>query len=570
MRKGNKRVWAAFMAAAMVTTALAGCGQTAELTKSTADSSAAPSTEAAAADAEALKTIRILGIDNSATDDSGNTVYLSDWVNGDSKMWERLTSDLAEYGVALELDLIPSDQYETVVQTQIAAGLDCDMVNITSVDAKTRMNLVKQGKLAAVNEIWNQYSDGTAKEYYTNGGGSEVARLNVLEDGNQYWLSACTVGDYNGEAWGGFTGAMIRQDWLTKLGLEMPETTQELYQALAEFQKQDANGNGQADEVVSVDLNKFGNGIAQMFGLGTDPYFIDYETGKAISPWYQEGIQDYIAYMNRLCEEGLLDTSGQGTEKKAENKISLINSWWISTWDEPGVIVGEGEAAPYFVGVLCDAEDGTTPLVNRQNAIQKGSYEYAVTSNADPEAIGRLLDYLAGDEYSTLSEFGIEGYTYEVVDGVKKKLPTNEISEVQIMSKLPALWVNDSILPRVEVTDRAQELITCEEAGYSMGYPETGFVEKAAVIRDVYEHPENYKFAIMSTEGNLAVATEEETQRIADLKADFDTYYEELLTKLILGQAALDDWDTYLSELKALGLDELIEITQARYDRAHQ
>ena len=35
---------------------------------------------------EGLKTIRILGIDNTGTDDSGKTVYLSDWVNGDSKM----------------------------------------------------------------------------------------------------------------------------------------------------------------------------------------------------------------------------------------------------------------------------------------------------------------------------------------------------------------------------------------------------------------------------------------------------------------------------------------------------
>lgn len=567
MRKGNKRMWAAFMAAAMAMTGLAGCGQAADQTGSVTESAVQT---AAAADGTELKTIRILGIDNSGTDDSGNTVYLSDWLNGDSRMWERLTSDLAEYGVALELDLIPSDQYETVVQTQIAAGLDCDMVNITSVDAKTRMNLVKQGKLVAVNEIWEQYSDEATKAYYTSGGGSEVARLNILEDGNQYWLSACTIGDYNGEAWGGFTGPMIRQDWLNKLGLDMPKTTEELFNVLSEFQKQDANGNGQADEVVTVDLETFGNGMALMFGLGTDSYIVDYETGKATSPWYQEGIKDYVTYMNRLCEAGLLDTSGQGSEKKAENKVSLINGWWISTWDEPGVIVGEGEAAPYFVGLLCDPGNGITPLVDRQNAIQKGNYEFAVTSNADPEAIGRLLDYLASDAYSTLSEFGIEGYTYEVVDGVKKKLPTNEISEVQIMSKLPALWVNDGILPRVEVTDRAQELITCEEAGYTMGYPETGFKEKVQVIRDVYEHPENYKFAIMNTEGNLAIATEEETERIADLKADFDTYSKELLTRLILGQASLDDWDTYMAELKELGLDELIEITQARYNRAHQ
>ena len=119
------------------------------------------------------------------------------------------------------------------------------------------------------------------------------------------------------------------------------------------------------------------------------------------------------------------------------------------------------------------------------------------------------------------------GYTYEVTeDGKKKKLPANDISEVQIMSKLPALWVNNSILPRVEVTDRAQELITCEEAGLTMGYPDTGFKEKAEVIKDIYENEDKYSYAIMDTEANLAAATEEETDRMTEIKADFDTYYQ--------------------------------------------
>lgn len=54
------------------------------------------------------------------------------------------------------------------------------------------------------------------------------------------------------------------------------------------------------------------------------------------------------------------------------------------------------------------------------------------------------------------------------------------------------------------------------------------------------------------------------------MTADFETYYQELLTKLILGQKSMDDWDIYMEEMQELGLDELIAITQARYDRAHK
>ena len=42
---------------------------------------------------------------------------------------------------------------------------------------------------------------------------------------------------------------MIYQPWLDALNLEMPETTEELYNVLVAFKTQDPNGNGEADEI---------------------------------------------------------------------------------------------------------------------------------------------------------------------------------------------------------------------------------------------------------------------------------------------------------------------------------
>ncbi|MCR5755888.1 MAG: extracellular solute-binding protein [Acetatifactor sp.] len=560
IRKGLAVILTVLMACLSVV----GCGNAPSGETGAIDSVKKVTTE----DGKTIKTIKILGIDSSGTDDSGNTVYLSDWVNGDSKLWEKLTTDLEERGIRLELDLIPGDQYDTVIQTQIAAGLDCDFVNITSVDSSTRNSMIQQKKLLPINEIWDNYSNGNAKKYYTDGPGADCVKLSRQEDGNVYWLSAITVGDYKGSEWGSFTGAMIRQDWLNKLNLKMPQTTDELFDALKAFQEKDVNGNGEKDEVVNIGLDGFNNGIAQFFGLGTDICYIDYETGKVNSPWYQEGIKDYIQFMKELNDAGLLETSGQGDEKKAENKVSFMNNWMGETWEEAGIHVGEEEAAPYFVSLICQGVEGIDPLVVRQNGVQKGFYEYAVTSNADEEAIGILLDYLTTEEYSVLADYGIEDYTYRVNDeGKKAKITGSDISEVQIMSKIPALWVNDGILPRYEKNDRVQELATIVEAGKSLGYSETGYAEKAAVLQDIYEHPEQYHFAVMELETNLAAATNEEVARTVEIRTDLDTYYKELLTKLILGQADMDDWDTYISDMKSLGLDELISIIQARRDR---
>lgn len=42
-----------------------------------------------------------------------------------------------------------------------------------------------------------------------------------------------------------------------------------------------------------------------------------------------------------------------------------------------------------------------------------------------------------------------------------------------------------------------------------------------------------------------------------------------MAANLTLGRASLDDWDTYIEELKNLGLDEVIAVRQAQLDRAN-
>lgn len=52
-------------------------------------------------------------------------------------------------------------------------------------------------------------------------------------------------------------GFSIRQDWLDAIGREIPKTTEELYEDLVEFQKQDVNKSGAADEFICVWFDNF-------------------------------------------------------------------------------------------------------------------------------------------------------------------------------------------------------------------------------------------------------------------------------------------------------------------------
>lgn len=566
----KKRVIAALLAAVMVMSVFAGCGKKDDTqSTSSGNSGATDNGESTEAGDDGLKTLRILGVDHSGTDGDGRTVKLSEWINGDSKLWEKFTSDLAERGLKLEVDLIEDDQYETTINNQLAAGLDYDFVYIRPLTTKTRLNMVQQGQFQALNEIWNQYGKPETKEFFENGPGSEVVRLNVLEDGNIYWVSTAIIGTYDDAYFGSFTIPSIRKDWLGKLNLEVPKTTDELYQALKAFRDQDVNGNGEADEIANLAYNEFSGGIAQYWGLGNDLVYVDYYTGKVSSPWYDENIKDYITFMNKLYSEGLLaDQSNDiASTYVAENRVGLLFDWALETWDEPAVVVPEGEAAPYYMGLLCEAVEGVDPLIARQRGIQKAGYDYAATKQADPEAVAIYLDYIATEEYSTLSEFGIEGYSFEYdSEGNLVQYSDSELSEVQMIVKQPALWVNNGIAPRVQKVDRKQEVAMTKESGYSMGYPEEGFEDKVKLIRDIYENEDKYHYAAMVID--MAVATVEEIDEVNEFSTDLETRSEEILTNLIMGSYSMDDWDTYISDLKGLGLDKMIEIYQNRYDRA--
>lgn len=511
---------------------------------------------------EELITLRVMGPSATLTAGSEQMTF-DEWMHSGSPLVNAFNEALASYGIALELDLIPSDQYQVVCQTRLAVGLDADWMVITPLDVQTRYQLVDQGKLLPINQIWEQYSEGTAKDFFTAGDGQQEMKQFALEDGNLYWLTHVTRGEYEGEAKGATMSFMLRKDWVDRLGLEMPTTTDELYDILVAFQENDMNGNGMADEVVSLDLSRFQNGIAQWFGIGPELTYINLETGNVETPWQNPNIRAYLEFMKKLVDAGLVDTSDQGSQKQAENKISAQFSWTTDTWTEATVTVGEGEDHACFVPVLCSAVDGVEPHALLQGGLMMGSDAFAVTNVCEhPEAIGALLDFVTSDEYLTLTEYGLLDYTYtEDENGVRTKI-TGDSFEQQYMSSRSAPWI--SILPRREMVDRAAEVhAVLNAAGDDAAYLEDLEAKEAmgyALLSADYVFPHE-------TTPNFAVETPEETEEIAEISTDLTTYSEELLTQLVLGTQSMEDWDTYMADLERLGLNEYVAIHQARYDR---
>lgn len=525
--------------------------------------------DAAQTDSGDLEVVKILGRNYTYTGSNGRTVTLQDWsTEGKSKRWAKLEEELAKKGVKLELDLIEPDQFDTTIQTMAASGelSNYDLVNISPLDDKTKLNLVKQGQLQPISDIWEQYSEGPYREFVASDAGQFYTNRMKLEDGKIYWVTDFGTSTFEGKETNFVLGFQIRQDWLDAIGAEMPATLDELFDTLKAFQDQDVNQNGQADEAVVVNYGSFATDISCWFGLGVDITFINSTNGNKVeSPWYQEHVKDYIAYMQKLYAAGLLkmDDSQSGTYM-SNNQVAAIANWGTEMWLEPQIVVPEGAAYPWFAPLRIEAVEGQAPLFRGANKYNPGWTATAVSASSDKqEAIAKIFDYLITDESIRLQENGIEGISYELVDGVPSNILDGSLENTDAVGM--ALWVNGAIFPRYQMNTEISN-----EMRDTIVYAETNGVKNNQSAKYDYtiacvNEPEHRIFHDLN---GLAIPTVEEIDRLNEISTDLGTYSSELLTKLIMGEKSLEDWDSYIEDLKELGLDDLLAINQARCDRA--
>jgi ABC-type glycerol-3-phosphate transport system substrate-binding protein len=517
-----------------------------------------------ATSSDGLSVVKVFGVDKKYVI-RGEERKFSDWYSGKvpSKLFDQLNADLAKSGIKLEFDSILEDQMATMFQTMLASGdVDkYDFVTAGSGREQLATNLYNQGRMYPLNKAIDQYSTGPAKTYYYNNEyGSFFRKMATMEDGNFYWVTQACEFYYKDPSnlTGVHQAGQIRYDWLKTLGLQMPKTLDEFTRALTAFQTNDMNKNGIKDEVASISMTGWGTGIAQWFGLGND--LVAVMDNKAVSPWYQPKVQDYISYLNQLYKAGLIQIDSEGGAMAA-NRIAYLYDWGPVSWNEPNIVVPSGAEKPYFVPFVIQATPDTKPRVWQQAGNYRVFNPHFIPARAkNIEGAAKLLDYLVSDEYATLTEFGIEDYTFIYnAEGEAQWLESNPANvgyDVELMSSaFPALWTNIACLPRRKVEDVRRELNQIKADGYQL---------KA----DFEEAAWNNTWPFVQDKATLlAFPTAKEMERIQAISTDLTTYSEELLTSLILGEKSLSNWNAYMADLKRLGLDELISITQARVSR---
>ena len=347
------------------------------------------------------------------------------------------------------------------------------------------------------------------------------------------------------------SGPIIRKDWLDDLGFDLPRTLDEVYRILVAFR--DIKG-------ASAPYTAAGGATGQfVYPFGQEGAFYVDDDGRVRHGALEPGYRRYLETMAQWYREGLLDgdlfsVNAATATTKITTGVSGISAGSINaqmmTWNIagrrtdpnftlamfPALTLNQGERPRFSNG---DLPYGTNTI----------SMTGISTQCSNVELAARFLDFGYTHDGHMLFNFGIEGTTYTMVNGV----PT----------------YTDYILNNPQGISMANILGGYALAGsggpfvQNVGVVDQGIDQYEAVIaRDTITAPWilRHKMPIISL-------TPAESSELAQIMSGVNTFISERNARYILGTEAFSTYDNYMATLRSMGLPRAIEIQNAALTR---
>ena len=366
----------------------------------------------------------------------------------------------------------------------------------------------------------------------------------VKSDDGSYYMFPFVRGD---ESLTVSSGLAIRKDMLDEAGLPVPETIDEWYDALKYFKSKGA------DAPLSYDFNLEKNGLFMgAYGVKADFYIKD---GKVTHGYLEPGMKDALANFKKWYDEGLLD---KNIVKIADLDSNILSSETGASFMWAGSGIGK------YINAMKDKDPkfnlvaAKYPVLNKGETPMFGTKEFMYNPNSNAfitsacenvELAARFLDFGYTEKGHMLFHFGIEGESYEMVDGHPKytELITNNpegLSMSNIMSKYMRSTTSGPFVQDKRYVEQYYELQQQKDALAIWG-------ETDALKHNI----PNVSF------------TAEESQELSSIMNNVKTHADEKVFKYIMGIESLDTYDSFVNQLKDFGIDKAVSIYQEAVTR---
>lgn len=360
--------------------------------------------------------------------------------------------------------------------------------------------------------------------------------------------------------------------WLANLGMEPPSTLEELYDIFVAVRDLDADGDGGTEDEIpllylfdsSFDFKYAVLAAYGLIGLSDDQRVIaDYvKDGQYLFVPVQEGYLNYLTYMKKLYDEGILSpecftASGEQINARIQSLDVFMHSGTSYTimpneedWRKENML-------PFLTSAQSDEKVWPATLRHTRawgNFVMTDKCQY-------PVEMIQLQDYFYTDVGSLMIRAGREADTYDafgwkiIVDEATGEWTSEILYDKEHFDSYYNWRMNNSPLQGTYVAGEFHNKVMIasdyKNEWYSQTKLNTGRMDFATI-----PYPE--------------VTYTQDEQDAMLVYVDIANYVKQMEVKFVTGAAPLSDWDSYVSTIYNMGLDQIIEVKQAAYDRWNQ
>ncbi|MCI8691732.1 MAG: extracellular solute-binding protein [Lachnospiraceae bacterium] len=357
----------------------------------------------------------------------------------------------------------------------------------------------------------------------------------------------------------------VNYQWAEQILGKQPETLDEFYEYLKGVKEKDMNGNGDATDEIPLggfykapDMIHVFPPILNAFGYTRKD--IEAIDGKVVYVPAEDNYRHFLEFMKKLYGEELLDneffsqTQDQVNAKETNYRYGAYSFYasWVNQPEES----------------IWRQYDIQEPLTSQYNGEKKVAAvdinkcgNFSITKNcSNPEKLMEILDWcfsfegyltiLGGFEKGTEEGQEAYGYTYQWVDENTLDMQT-EFDESK--------WDNQNSWTLAEICPDygyfpIYRNFNMQGSGDAQSYLEEGLINHYAPYYHV-GWPSSVKL------------TAEEADELALISTDIQSYTDEMVTKMIIGEIPTDDFESFRTGLKERKLERMLEIYQGAYDR---
>ncbi|WP_199615067.1 extracellular solute-binding protein [Paenibacillus alkalitolerans] len=514
----TKKMLSLLLVLTLIMSALAGCSGDKSTESNTKESNTTSTGDATPSEPPVTLTVEVFDRGIQGQPDLNNNT------------WTRYINDNfgKQNNAIVKFVTVPRSQEIDQLNVLMAAGEAPDLA--FTYDSATVSRYAKVNGIMQLDDLLAEHG----KEL-TNYLGEKVLSYGVF-DGKQMAIPAKRTA----LAW---TGSFIRKDWLDKLGMPLPTTRDELYNALVAFRDKNPGG---VDGVIPWGLAATG------MNYGTGNLFESFweeqseEEFVTAPSWLRPGNKEALKFLNKLYHEKLispdfaLDKTMQQADADVTNgKVGFFSANWDYAFrqnisDPLKANVPEANFVP--IDTFMNYEGKYKKIAYNENGI----FVFIPKSSKNAELAIKYLNWMSSPEVLFFLQYGEEGVNHKMVNGIPQVInQTGDNMHTVYLNLDYTLVVNGPELGDPEKNIKALASVfpgleEVAEQSYKINTTD-------AYTEYFFDTPNESKIKFGKTLGDLS---KQMTDKLIVVKpSEFDSLYDKLVKEYMAagGQAVMDE-----------------------------